>query len=54
MGTIAITGSAGGIGAATRARLEADGHRVIGVDVRDAEVIADLATAAGRGAMVAG
>lgn len=52
MGTIAITGSAGGIGAATRARLEADGHRVIGVDVRDAEVIADLATAAGRGAMV--
>ena len=53
MGTIALTGSAGGIGAATRVRLEHDGHRVIGVDVRDAEVIADLATPAGRDAMVA-
>jgi NAD(P)-dependent dehydrogenase (short-subunit alcohol dehydrogenase family) len=50
--TIAITGSAGGIGAATRARLERDGHRVIGVDVRDAEVVADLSTAAGRADMV--
>ncbi len=54
MGTIVITGSAGGIGVATRARLEKDGHRVIGVDVRDAEVIADLATPAGRAAMVEG
>lgn len=53
MGTVCITGSAGGIGAATRARLEAAGHRVVGVDIRDAEVIADLATDAGRSAMVA-
>jgi NAD(P)-dependent dehydrogenase (short-subunit alcohol dehydrogenase family) len=53
MGTV-ITGSAGGIGAATRARLEERGERVIGVDVRDAEVIADLSSAAGREAMVAG
>ena len=52
MATIAITGAAGGIGRATRARLEADGHRVIGVDVRDAEVIADLSTSEGRAAMV--
>jgi NAD(P)-dependent dehydrogenase (short-subunit alcohol dehydrogenase family) len=52
MSTIVITGAAGGIGRATRARLERDGHRVIGVDVRDAEVIADLATPAGRDAMV--
>lgn len=52
MGTIAITGSAGGIGRATRERLEADGHRVVGVDVRDAEVVADLSTAEGREAMV--
>ena len=52
MGTIAITGSAGGIGSATRERLEKDGHRVIGIDVRDAEVIADLATPAGRGEMI--
>lgn len=54
MGTVVITGSAGGIGAATRARLEQDGHRVIGVDLRDADVIADLSTPAGRQAMVAG
>jgi NAD(P)-dependent dehydrogenase (short-subunit alcohol dehydrogenase family) len=53
MSTIVITGAAGGIGAATRQRLEADGHRVIGVDVRDVEVVADLATAEGRDAMVA-
>jgi NAD(P)-dependent dehydrogenase (short-subunit alcohol dehydrogenase family) len=50
--TICITGSAGGIGLATRTRLERDGHRVIGVDVRDAEVIADLAMPTGRAAMV--
>jgi NAD(P)-dependent dehydrogenase (short-subunit alcohol dehydrogenase family) len=54
MSTIAITGAAGGIGMATRARLEKDGHTVIGVDVRDADVIADLATAAGRAAMIDG
>ena len=54
MTTVAITGSAGGIGSATRARLEAAGARVIGVDVRDAEVIADLSTPAGRAAMVDG
>jgi NAD(P)-dependent dehydrogenase (short-subunit alcohol dehydrogenase family) len=52
--TVCITGSAGGIGAATRARLAADGARVIGVDVRDAEVIADLSTPDGREAMVQG
>lgn len=48
-----ITGAAGGIGAATRARLEGAGHEVIGVDVRDAEVIADLSSPDGRAAMVA-
>ena len=53
MRTVCITGSAGGIGAATRARLEKQGDRVIGVDVRDAEVVADLSTAAGRAEMVA-
>ena len=51
---VCITGSAGGIGAATRAHLEKEGHRVIGVDVRDAEVIADLSTPAGRAAMIDG
>ena len=53
MGTIAVTGAAGGIGSALRQRLEADGHAVIGVDVGDAEVLADLATDDGRAAMVA-
>jgi NAD(P)-dependent dehydrogenase (short-subunit alcohol dehydrogenase family) len=43
-----VTGSASGMGAATRAMLEGDGQRVIGVDLRDAEVVADLSTAAGR------
>ena len=52
MGTIAVTGSAGGIGGATCERLRAKGHRVIGVDVRDADVIADLSTPAGRAAMI--
>ncbi len=41
------------MGAATRDRLEAAGHRVIGVDLHDAEVIADLATAEGRNRAVA-
>lgn len=54
MRTIAVTGSASGIGAAIRARLERDGARVIGVDVRNADVIADLSTPAGRAAAVAG
>lgn len=50
--TYAVTGSASGIGAALTSRLRAEGHRVIGVDVRDAEVVADLATVEGRTAMV--
>lgn len=54
MGVYAVTGSASGIGAATTARLEGQGHRVIGVDLRDAEVEADLSTAAGRQAAIAG
>ncbi len=50
MQTHVITGAASGIGAATRTRLEADGHRVIGVDRvgTTAEVQGDLATAEGR------
>ncbi|PPI96924.1 SDR family oxidoreductase [Nocardia nova] len=53
MGTIAVTGSASGIGAAVAAHLEKEGHRVIGVDLRDAEVTADLGTAEGRAHAVA-
>jgi NAD(P)-dependent dehydrogenase (short-subunit alcohol dehydrogenase family) len=40
------------MGAATRARLEAAGQRVVGVDLRDAEVVADLGTPEGRSAAV--
>jgi NAD(P)-dependent dehydrogenase (short-subunit alcohol dehydrogenase family) len=53
MRVTAVSGSASGIGAAIRARLMRDGQRVIGVDLRDAEVIADLASAAGRAAAIA-
>jgi len=48
VGTYAVSGAASGIGAATRSRLESAGHRVIGVDLTDAEVTTDLATDAGR------
>jgi NAD(P)-dependent dehydrogenase (short-subunit alcohol dehydrogenase family) len=48
MGTVAVTGAASGIGAATRARLQAAGHRVIGIDVSDGDVVADLAGPVGR------
>jgi NAD(P)-dependent dehydrogenase (short-subunit alcohol dehydrogenase family) len=48
MPKVAVTGSAGGIGGAIRGRIEAAGHEVIGVDVRDAEVEADLSSADGR------
>ena len=48
MTTIAITGSASGIGAATREILEAGGGNVIGIDLRDAEIVADLSVHEGR------
>ncbi|MFC5181517.1 SDR family oxidoreductase [Actinomadura harenae] len=48
MGTFAVTGSASGMGAASAALLERAGHTVIGVDLRDAPVIADLGTPDGR------
>lgn len=53
MATIAVTGSAAGIGAATVGRLRASGHRVIGVDLHDAEVVCDLGTPDGRADAVA-
>jgi NAD(P)-dependent dehydrogenase (short-subunit alcohol dehydrogenase family) len=52
MRTVVVTGSASGMGAATKSRLEADGQRVIGIDVRDADVIADLGTVVGRRAAI--
>jgi NAD(P)-dependent dehydrogenase (short-subunit alcohol dehydrogenase family) len=50
--TILVTGSASGICAATAARLRRAGHKVIGADLRNAEIEVDLATAAGRAALV--
>jgi NAD(P)-dependent dehydrogenase (short-subunit alcohol dehydrogenase family) len=46
--TYVVSGSASGIGAALTARLREQGLTVVGVDLHDAEVIADLATTAGR------
>lgn len=43
-----ITGSASGIGAATARMLGEAGHRVIGIDIHDADVVADLSTKQGR------
>jgi NAD(P)-dependent dehydrogenase (short-subunit alcohol dehydrogenase family) len=53
MGTICVTGSASGMGAATASRLSAGGHRVIGVDLRDADILADLGTPEGRADAIA-
>ena len=44
MGTYVVSGSAGGMGLATATWLRAEGHEVIGVDVHDAEVVADLSS----------
>lgn len=51
---VVVTGSASGIGAAVTELLTADGDRVIGVDQRDADVLADLSTAEGRTAAIEG
>ncbi len=48
MGTYAISGAASGMGRETAQRLRGDGHTVIGVDVKDADVVADLSTPRGR------
>ncbi|BBY18234.1 SDR family oxidoreductase [Mycolicibacterium litorale] len=53
MGTYAVTGSASGMGRETVDRLRADGHRVIGVDLKEADVVADLSTHDGRARAVA-
>ena len=52
MGAYVVTGSASGMGYAVAQRLRADGHTVIGVDQRDADVVADLSSRVGRSSAV--
>lgn len=52
MRTYVVTGSASGMGKATRALLEEQGARVIGVDLHGAEIEADLSTEQGRTQMI--
>ena len=42
MGIYAVTGSASGIGAAITRQLQAAGNEVITIDIRDADIVADL------------
>jgi NAD(P)-dependent dehydrogenase (short-subunit alcohol dehydrogenase family) len=48
MGIYVVTGSASGMGYAAAEKLRAAGHRVIGVDIKKADVVADLSTSEGR------
>jgi NAD(P)-dependent dehydrogenase (short-subunit alcohol dehydrogenase family) len=48
MGTYVITGGASGIGAAIKDQLEAQGNEVLVVDLRDADITANLAMPEGR------
>jgi NAD(P)-dependent dehydrogenase (short-subunit alcohol dehydrogenase family) len=55
MGRICVvTGSASGIGAATASLLGRQGFRVIGSDLHNADVVADLTTTSGRAALIRG
>lgn len=54
MGIYAMTGGATGIGAAIKQQLQSEGHKVIVVDIKDADIIADLSTPAGRQAAIDG
>ena len=48
MRTYVVTGAASGIGLATVKLIEGTGDRAIGVDIKEAQVIADLSTKEGR------
>ncbi|MBI2704734.1 MAG: SDR family oxidoreductase [Actinobacteria bacterium] len=48
MRTVVVTGSASGLGAAVRERLESERCRVIGIDISEQEIVADLSTGSGR------
>lgn len=52
MGTYALTGSASGIGAALKDSMASQGHELITIDIKDADIIADLTTPEGRQAVI--
>jgi len=52
MAVYVVTGAASGMGRAAADKLRAGGHTVVGVDLRDADVVADLSTEQGRRAAV--
>lgn len=49
-----VSGSASGIGKCTADRLRAHGFEVVGIDLKNAEIEADLSTADGRQSAIAG
>jgi NAD(P)-dependent dehydrogenase (short-subunit alcohol dehydrogenase family) len=54
MRTYAMTGGATGIGAELKRQLREAGHKVISVDIKEGDIIADLSTVEGRQAAVDG
>jgi NAD(P)-dependent dehydrogenase (short-subunit alcohol dehydrogenase family) len=53
MNAYVITGGASGIGAAIAKQLESEGNRIITVDIKEADILADLSTVEGRGNAIA-
>tara|TARA_R110001592_G_scaffold363372_1_gene686095 strand:- start:215613 stop:216374 length:762 start_codon:yes stop_codon:yes gene_type:complete len=53
MGLYAMTGGATGIGAAIKLRLREEGNEVIVVDIKDADIVADLSSKDGRETAIA-
>ncbi|MEU1953531.1 SDR family oxidoreductase [Nocardia rhamnosiphila] len=54
MGVYVVTGSASGMGRAVVEKLRQRGHTVVGIDQRDADIVADLSTPQGRRAAIEG
>jgi NAD(P)-dependent dehydrogenase (short-subunit alcohol dehydrogenase family) len=54
MGTYAVTGSASGMGQLVAQKLRDHGHTVIGVDIKQADIVADLSIPEGRRAAAEG